>query len=237
MACSYKYSSCVVWLFSSSSSVTEFKGISVNMMLGKWGHLVNIKVQRALKIPDFLVVVSQQFLEFIPWYVLLQVFFLKTVTDWLQKWHKNLIFNLNTSQKSLMFSLSQVKHMRIAASVSLSLSLVLSPSLALGGLWKPACLWTLLHHVSFLVLRKWKSLCRVWLFETPWTVAHQPLSTGVSRQECSSGLPFPPQGDLPDPGIELRSLTSQADSLVSEPPGKLVLREAPIFLKTHLRQQ
>ena len=95
MACSYKYSSCVVWLFSGSSSVTEFKGISVNMMLVKWVHLVNIKVQRALKIPDFLAVVSQQFLEFIPWYVLLQGFlFLKTVTDWLQKWYKNLIFFL-----------------------------------------------------------------------------------------------------------------------------------------------
>ena len=41
-----------------------------------------------------------------------------------------------------------------------------------------------------------------------------------SRQECWSGLPFPSQGDLPDPGIKLRSLTLQADSLVSEPPGK-----------------
>ena len=37
-----------------------------------------------------------------------------------------------------------------------------------------------------------------------WTVAHQdPLSTGVSRQEYWSGLPSPPPGDLPDPGIEL----------------------------------
>ena len=38
---------------------------------------------------------------------------------------------------------------------------------------------------------------------TLWTVAHQaPLSMGVSRQEYWSGLPFPPPGDLPDPGIE-----------------------------------
>ena len=44
---------------------------------------------------------------------------------------------------------------------------------------------------------------RVRLFVTLWTVAHQaPLSMGVSRQEYWSGLPFPPPGDLPDPGIE-----------------------------------
>ena len=38
---------------------------------------------------------------------------------------------------------------------------------------------------------------------TLWTVACQaPLSTGFSRQEYWSGLPFPFQGDLPNPGIE-----------------------------------
>ena len=37
---------------------------------------------------------------------------------------------------------------------------------------------------------------------TSWTVAPQaPLSTGFSRQEHWSGLPFPSPGDLPDPGI------------------------------------
>ena len=36
-----------------------------------------------------------------------------------------------------------------------------------------------------------------------WTVAGQaPRSMGFSRQEYWSGLPFPPTGDLPDPGIE-----------------------------------
>ena len=41
---------------------------------------------------------------------------------------------------------------------------------------------------------------------TPWTAARQaPLSVGFSRQEYWSGLPFPPPGDLPDPGIERRS--------------------------------
>ena len=46
-------------------------------------------------------------------------------------------------------------------------------------------------------------LNHVRLFVTPWTVAHQaPLSMGFSRQEYWSGLPWPPPGDLPDPGIE-----------------------------------
>ena len=56
---------------------------------------------------------------------------------------------------------------------------------------------------------------------TPWTAAHQaPPSMGFSRQEYWSGLPFPPPGDLPNPGTEPRSPALQADSLPSEPPGK-----------------
>ena len=47
-----------------------------------------------------------------------------------------------------------------------------------------------------------------------------PLSMEVSRQEYWSGMPFPSPGDLPNPGIEPRSPTLQADSLPSEPPGK-----------------
>ena len=58
------------------------------------------------------------------------------------------------------------------------------------------------------------------LFAIPWTVAQQaPLSMGFSRQEYWSRLPFPSPGDLPDPGIEPRSPTLQADTLTSEPPG------------------
>ena len=46
-------------------------------------------------------------------------------------------------------------------------------------------------------------LSGVQLFVTPWTVAHHaPLSMGFSRQGYWSELPFPPLGDLPDPGIE-----------------------------------
>ena len=48
-----------------------------------------------------------------------------------------------------------------------------------------------------------KSLSRVRLFATPWTVAyHTPSSMGFSRQEYWSGLPFASPEDLPDPGIE-----------------------------------
>ena len=67
-----------------------------------------------------------------------------------------------------------------------------------------------------------KSLSRVWLFATPWTVAYQaPPSMGFSRQEYWSRLSFPSPGDLPDPGIEPRSPALQADALLSDPPGKL----------------
>ena len=73
----------------------------------------------------------------------------------------------------------------------------------------------------------------------PRTVAHQaPPFMGFSRQEYWSGLPFPSPGDLPDPGIEPRSPTLQADALTSAPPGKLLniriqsLRKAPIEKST-----
>ena len=50
---------------------------------------------------------------------------------------------------------------------------------------------------------KVKSLSRVLLFATPWTVAYQaPPSMGFSRQEYWSRVPFPSAGDLPHPGIE-----------------------------------
>ena len=68
---------------------------------------------------------------------------------------------------------------------------------------------------------KVKSLSRVQLFATPWTVAYQaPPSMGFSGQEYWSGLPFPSPGDLPDPGIKPWSPAFQADTLTSEPPGK-----------------
>ena len=76
------------------------------------------------------------------------------------------------------------------------------------------------NHTNALISQV-KSLSRVRLFATPWTVAYQaPPSMGFSRQEYWSGLPFPSPGDLPDPGIEPKSPSFQADALTSEPPGK-----------------
>ena len=56
-----------------------------------------------------------------------------------------------------------------------------------------------------------KSLC---LFASPWTVARQaPRSMGFSRQEYWSGLPITSPGDLPNPGIKPKSLTSRCEHL------------------------
>ena len=69
---------------------------------------------------------------------------------------------------------------------------------------------------------KVKSLSCVRLFATPWTVAYEaPPSLGFSRQEYWSGLPFPSPRDLPNPGIKPGSPALRADTLLSEPPGKL----------------
>ena len=65
---------------------------------------------------------------------------------------------------------------------------------------------------------------------TPWIVAHQaPLSMGILQARILEWVPCPPPGDFPNPGIEPRSLTLQADSLPSEPLGK------PIKVKWALR--
>ena len=59
---------------------------------------------------------------------------------------------------------------------------------------------------------------------TPWTVALQaPLSVRFPRQEYWSGLPFPPPGNLPDPGIKPVSLVPPALAggfFTTEPLGK-----------------
>ena len=48
-----------------------------------------------------------------------------------------------------------------------------------------------------------KSLSCIQLFATPWAVVHQaPLSMGFPRQEYRSGLPCPPPGNTPEPGIK-----------------------------------
>ena len=73
----------------------------------------------------------------------------------------------------------------------------------------------------------------VQLFATLWTVTNQtPLSKGFSRQKYWSGLPCPPPGDLPGPGIEL---TSQAGSLPLAPPGKPFIDHKRLKLTSQIK--
>ena len=65
-----------------------------------------------------------------------------------------------------------------------------------------------------------RMLSHVQLFVTPWTIARQvPLSLGFLRQEYQSGLPFPPPGDLLDPGIKPTSPVSPALAPSGKPGG------------------
>ena len=80
------------------------------------------------------------------------------------------------------------------------------------------------HITERPIVRAYMLSCfsHIWLFASLWTVACQaPLSMGFSRQGYWSGLPCPPPGDLPDPGIEPASVSSalQVDSY-TEPPRK-----------------
>ena len=59
------------------------------------------------------------------------------------------------------------------------------------------------------------------------TLYQAPLSMGFSRQGYWSGEPFPPPGDLPDPGIEPVSPALQADSLPLSHLGSPLLMFSP----------
>ena len=92
------------------------------------------------------------------------------------------------------------------------------------NLWFEVCRFSLVVVCSLvaayglcfwiLVPSDWvKSLSRVRLFATPWTVAYQaPPSMGFSRQEYWSGLPFPSPGDLPNLGIKPGSPALHSDA-------------------------
>ena len=108
----------------------------------------------------------------------------------------------------------QAWYVHPSASVSLDTAIVwFPPSLRENsscGVHSPIQLCVLCHF------------SRVWLFAILWTVAHQaPLSMGFSRLQYWTGLLCPSPEDLPKPGIEPRSPTMQADSLLSEPPGQI----------------
>ena len=85
-----------------------------------------------------------------------------------------------------------------------------------GGVYKwciCVCIHTLVCVLSCSVLSD--------SFVTPWTVARQaPLSMGFPREEYWSRLPFPPPGDLPNPGIHLASPVLAGGFFITESPGK-----------------
>ena len=99
-------------------------------------------------------------------------------------------------------------------------NLVLIPNLIAISNFTRNVIWINQSGIFWLKVKvKVKSLSRVQLFVTTWTVAYQaPPSMGFSRQEYWSGLPFPSAGDLHDPAIEPESPAFQADALTSEPP-------------------
>ena len=74
-------------------------------------------------------------------------------------------------------------------------------------------------------------LGHVWLFVTPCSVALQaPLSMGILWAKILELVACPPPGDFPNPGIESRSPALQADSLLSESPGKPIIQKVtPAF--------
>ena len=83
----------------------------------------------------------------------------------------------------------------VAPSVEVAWSLELDPVTA--DISSVACVLSSLSHVQ--------------LYATLWTIAHQAQpSMRFSRQEYWSGLQCPPPGDLPNPGIEPMSLSTQA---------------------------
>ena len=87
-------------------------------------------------------------------------------------------------------------------------SLCTTPSLRYCTLPQPPLLPSSLQPPACVLSR----FSRVRLFATLWTISPRqaPLSMGFSRQERWSGLPCPPPGDLPHPGIEPTSLKSPA---------------------------
>ena len=64
-----------------------------------------------------------------------------------------------------------------------------------------------------------------------------PWSMELSRQEYWSGQPFPSADYLPNPGIESKSPALEADSLLSEPPGKPVIKKVKMFIDGELQIQ
>ena len=121
----------------------------------------------------------------------------------------------------------------------------------ISGKWKvvPHCTYayislTISDDEHFFQCACWLSVVHLWKWKWNRSIMSNSLRPGgllptrllhpwgFSRQEYWSGMPFPSPGDLPNPGIEPRSPTLQADALTSEPPGifsDMYLGLRPIF--------
>ena len=93
-----------------------------------------------------------------------------------------------------------------------------------------------------LLEKEMSTLSSILAWETPWTVAHQaPLSMEFFRQEYWNGLPCPPPGDLPNPGIVQFSSVAQLCLTLCDPmncsmPGLPVHHQLPEFTQTHVHR-
>ena len=107
----------------------------------------------------------------------------------------------------LAFLLPSTIHSSFSSQISSQIFRKVFPDCPSGSITFTSCIYKPYMpswHVCML-----SCFSRVWLFATPWTSACQaPLSMGFPRQEYWSGLPCPPPGDLPDPGIKPESSES-----------------------------
>ena len=128
-------------------------------------------------------------------------------------WDQSL--DVSDSQERISYLKQIRKNKKMASACGLPVTRVQAP---LQRSWLPLLwLWfmTVCAHAQ--------SLSHVWLLVTPWLAVRQaPVSTGFSRQEYWSGLPFP----VPRPGIEPTSPALHVDSFTGEPPG------SPLWLFT-----
>ena len=93
------------------------------------------------------------------------------------------------------------------------------------------CYFQLYSKVIQIYMHVLSHFCRVPLFATLWTAAHQaPLSVRFSRQEYWSGLPCPPPGEYSHLGIEPTSLISPVPLA---PPGKCSNIYLYLYIHTH----
>ena len=95
---------------------------------------------------------------------------------------------------------------------SLSISLTIKREMRKGDGVERIGVWVRRQKRESVVVQSCLTLCYPMECNPPGS-----LSMKFSRQEYRSGLPFPSPGDLPNPGIETRSLALQADSFLSEP--------------------